>query len=63
MGIFDKVKDMANKNKGKIADGVDKATDVVDDKTGGTFSDQLQKVDDVVDKATGQEPDGPTTGA
>ena len=50
MGLFDKAKDLANKNKDKIADGVDKATDVVDDKTGGKYTDHLEKVDDMADK-------------
>lgn len=57
MAFLDKVKGMFNSNKDKVADGVDKATDVIDDKTGGKHSDHLQKVDDAVDKATGQQPD------
>lgn len=59
MGIFDKVKNLANKNKDKIADGVDKATDAVDKKTGGKHTDHLQKVDDAADKYAGK----PATGA
>ena len=35
------------------ADGVDKATDFIDDKTGGKFSDQLDKVDDLAEKLAG----------
>ncbi|MFK8026406.1 MAG: antitoxin [Ilumatobacter sp.] len=50
MGLFDKAKDLADQNKEKIADGVDKATDVIDEKTGGKHTDNLQKVDDAVDK-------------
>lgn len=50
MGIFDKVKDLANKNKEKVADGVDKATDFVDDKTGGKHTEHLDKVDDAAAK-------------
>ncbi len=57
MGIMDRFKkvkdqatDMAGEHGDKIADGVDKATDVVDDKTGGKFTDQLDKVDDMADK-------------
>lgn len=59
LGIFDrfkKVKDMAGTHGDKIADGVDKATDMVDDKTGGKFGDQLEKVDDMADKL--REEDG-----
>lgn len=51
MGLFDKAKDLAGKNKKKISDGVDKATDVVDDKTDGKHTENLQKVDDTVDQA------------
>ena len=50
MGLFDKAKKMADGNKDKIADGVDKATDVADDKTGGKHSEHLDKVDDAADK-------------
>ena len=57
MGIFSKAKNMANKNKDKIADGVDKATDVIDDKTGGKFTDKLQKADDAADKFAGKPAD------
>lgn len=52
MGFLDKAKDMFNKNRSNIRKGVDKATDVVDDKTGGKHTDKLDKVDDAVDKAT-----------
>ncbi len=51
MGLFDKAKNLASEHGDKIAEGVDKATDAVDEKTGGKFSDQLDKVDDAVDKA------------
>lgn len=54
MGIFDKVKDLANKNKDKVADGVDKATDVIDDKTGGKHTEHLDKVDDAAEKFAGK---------
>ena len=60
MGILDKVKNMANKNKDKIADGVDKATDVIDDKTGGKLTDHLDKVDDAAEKFAGKAEDTAT---
>ena len=50
MDRFKKVKDVAEAQGDKIADGVDKATDFIDDKTGGKFTDQLEKVDDLADK-------------
>ena len=57
MGIFDKAKNLANKNKDKIADGVDKATDVIDTRTGGVHTDKLQKADDAADKFAGRPKD------
>jgi len=35
----------------QVIEGVDKATDVVDDKTGGKAADALQAVDDMTAKA------------
>ena len=48
MGIMDKIKGLIGSNKDKVVEGVDKATDVADDKTGGKYTDQLEKVDEVV---------------
>ena len=50
MGIFDKAKSFATKNKDQVASGVDKATDVVDDKTGGAHAGHLEQVDDAARK-------------
>ena len=47
---LDKVKGVAARQGGKIASGVDKATDVIDRKTGGKHTDKLQKVDNLADK-------------
>ena len=47
---FKKVKETAETHGDKIADGVDKATDMIDEKTGGKFGDQLDKVDDMADQ-------------
>ena len=57
MGLFDKVKQLLEGNKDKVADGVDKATDVVDDKTDGKHTEHLDKVDDAAAKFAGQDPD------
>lgn len=51
MGLFDKLKKTAKDNADKVTGAVDKATDMVDDKTGGKYSDHLDKVDDAVEKA------------
>jgi hypothetical protein len=58
MGLLDKIKGMIGGNKDKVVDGVDKATDVVDDKTGGKFTEQLNKVDDVVEEQVEKLDDG-----
>lgn len=55
MGFLDKLKglgkkanDLADQHEDKIVDGIDKAADVVDDKTGGKHTD---KIDQGADKA------------
>ncbi len=55
MGLMDEFKDKADDAKkfagehaDKIADGIDKGADVVDDKTGGKYTD---KIDSAAEKA------------
>ncbi len=57
-----KAKALAEKNKEKIASGVNKATDAIDKKTGGKHADKLKKVDDAAKKFAGETP-GSDTGA
>ena len=58
-----KAKALAEKNKDKIASGVNKATGVIDQKTGGKHTDKLKKVDEAAQKyagtaaSAGPEPD------
>lgn len=62
MGLLDKAKKMLDGNKDKVAQGVDKATDVVDSKTGRKHSDHLDKVDRAAaDYAAKPDPAAPTT--
>ncbi len=42
MGIFDKIKDLADEHADQVEDALDKVADVVDDKTGGKYSDQIE---------------------
>ena len=54
MGLLDKIKG-ALQGKGKqVSDGIDKAADVADDKTGGKYTEHIdsaaEKAKDVVDK-------------
>jgi hypothetical protein len=51
-----KAKDLALKNKDKVAAGVHKATETVDKKTGGKYADKLKKVDDAAAKFAGDTP-------
>lgn len=48
MGLLDKAKALVRKNEDKIDDGIEKAGDLVDDRTKGRHSDTIDKV---VDKA------------
>ena len=48
MGIFDKIKDTVAGNADKAEQVIDKAADLVDDKTGGKHSKQI---DGAADKA------------
>ncbi|NKN51555.1 antitoxin [Clostridioides difficile] len=59
MGLFDKAKDaisdhqddiknQASQNSDQVEQGIDKAGNAVDDKTGGKFSDQIDKGQDAL---------------
>jgi len=50
LDIFKRSKSTAEQHGDKIADGVDKATDVADDKTGGKYTEHLDKADEAADK-------------
>lgn len=53
MGLMDKIKAMLGGNADKVKQGVEKAGDMVDDKTGGKFADKVdmaqEKVGDMLD--------------
>ncbi len=51
MGIFDKAKDAAMANKDKLAEGLDKANEMAQDKLGDKLGDHADKLDMVTDKA------------
>ena len=57
-----KAKALAEKNKEKIAAGVNKATGVIDEKTGGKHSDKLRHVDDAARKYAGTSPEAAAGG-
>lgn len=43
MGMFDKIKDLADEHANQVEDAIDKVADVVDDKTGGKYTKQIDK--------------------
>ena len=60
MSIMDKAKGLIGKNKDKAKDGVDKAADVIDDKTGGKHTDKIEggaeKAKDLIDGLADDSP-------
>lgn len=58
MGIFDKLKSMAGKNADAVKGGMDKATDMVNEKTGGKFEGQIDMAKDKVGEMIDAEGEG-----
>lgn len=50
MGFLDKAKDALSKNADKVNSAIDKAGDIVDDKTDGKYADTVDKVQDAAKK-------------
>jgi hypothetical protein len=48
MGLLDKIKDMLSGNVDKAKDGVAKAGDMIDEKTGGEFTDKIDIVEEKI---------------
>ena len=59
MGLMDKVKGMLGQHRDKIDDGIDKAGDFVDDKTGGKHADHVDKGQDAAKDALRKLDDDP----
>ncbi|MEW2162301.1 antitoxin [Streptomyces sp. NPDC007084] len=61
----DKVSGLAQQHGSKVADGLDKAAKMVDEKTNHKYSDKIQtgtdKAKDAVDRLAAKEGDGPAT--
>jgi hypothetical protein len=57
----DKLSDLVDKHGDKVADGVDKAAAVADEKTGGKFADKIdagtEKAKDALDSLDGKNDD------
>ena len=48
MGLLDKVKGMLSGNADKVKGGLEKAGDMVDDKTGGKFTDKIDMAEEKI---------------
>ena len=55
MGIFDKAKDLAASNPDKANEFIDKAGDMVDEKTGGKYTGQVDQGQDLLRGHLGTE--------
>jgi hypothetical protein len=56
MGFLDKLKDLASKNKGAVDSAIDKAGDVVDQKTEGKYASTVDKAQDAAKNAVDKTP-------
>ena len=54
MGFMDKAKDFADKHDEQVDQGIEKAGDQIDDRTGNKHSDQIDKGVDQAQARTGQ---------
>ena len=59
MGFLDKVKDLVSKNKGAVDGAIEKAGDIVDQKTQGKYAQHVDKAQDAAKKAV--DKDNPQT--
>ncbi|HYI56959.1 MAG TPA: antitoxin [Microlunatus sp.] len=59
MGIFDKAKDLLNKHDDKVDQGIDKAAEIIDQKTGGQHTEQIRQGAQQAKDATGNAGDQP----
>ncbi|HEY5978558.1 MAG TPA: antitoxin [Microlunatus sp.] len=60
MGIFDKAKDLLNEHSDKVDQGIDKAAEIIDQKTGGQHTTQIdqaaEQAKQAMDNTGGQPP-------
>lgn len=55
MGLFDSAKEKLGQNSDKVDQGVDKAGDAVNEKTGDKYSDQVEKGGDALKDQLGDK--------
>ncbi|KAA0082847.1 antitoxin [Mycolicibacterium sp. P9-64] len=58
MGFLDKVKDLVSKNADKVDTAIEKAGDIVDQKTQGKYAGAVDKVQEAAKKAVDGTQDG-----
>lgn len=58
MGFLDKAKDLLAKNADKVDTAINKAGDIVDEKTQGKYASTVDKVQDAARKAVQDNTDG-----
>ena len=50
MGLLDKIKGLLGSNADKVKDGVEKAGDMIDEKTDGKYADKVDMAQDKVEE-------------
>ncbi|MFC3850663.1 antitoxin [Corynebacterium hansenii] len=53
MSLIDKAKDFIDKNPDKVRQGIEKAGDVIDERTGGKYADKIDRVQEEAAKRLG----------
>jgi hypothetical protein len=59
MGIFDKAKDLLNEHNDKVDQGIDKAAELIDQKTGGEHTEQIDQAAEQAKQAMDNAGDQP----
>ena len=59
MGLFDQAKEFADQHSDQVDQGVDKAGDMVDDKTQGKHAEHVDQAQDFVKDHTGRDEEPP----
>ncbi len=60
MGFLDKAKELAGEHADKVGDAIDKAADVVDERTGGKYGDHIHKGAEAAKRHIGEDRGGET---
>ena len=58
MGLLDKIKGMLGGNADKVKEGLEKAGDMVDEKTDGKFSDKIEMAEEKIGEVIDDQAEG-----